>query len=159
MAIYFHGGVVLFDSGAVAMHEDCCCGGYVTCGGCNPAPETMVVTITGITCSDCPSAINGTHNLSWNAVLSEYWNACFWGAEVIPCDWYDNELIVLVRIVGSELWVECYISHWSYGQIDFRKIYAAPEEPFDCTNIGSIPYIGENHAFCSASSPTCVLSS
>ena len=63
MGIYFRGdGSLLFDSGALAMHGDCCCGG--TCGCCTGTIKGFSFTVTGAAntdnCDECEDAVNRT---------------------------------------------------------------------------------------------------
>ncbi len=80
MGIYFYEGGILFNSGDIAFHEDCCCGDLLeNCSFCSSgvAPKQLEATIAGVTnntCTGC-AAFNGTHVLD-NVFQGGTW--CQW---------------------------------------------------------------------------------
>ena len=52
MTAYFHNGVLLFDNGAIATSESCCCGGGVDlCLGATPSAWKVMLTVSFESCT------------------------------------------------------------------------------------------------------------
>ncbi len=140
MGVYFHDGGILFNSGKIAFHEDCCCD-TADCGNCSSGfgPLQLEVTASGITNRECPNCavFNGTH-------ITSFLQACSW-CKLVTGSEFCNEfigvqaatiLVTLVHPPGSDYLLNVIYGHTSpqscivfnYTAL-YRKVYV--EKP-DC---------------------------
>lgn len=144
--IYFWDGDVLFDSGSIAMHEDCCCDMCTWCVPPSGTPDEIQVVISGVTndgCADC-----GDFNDTF--ICSRAAFQCYWTSdEFTVCNWAHT-----IRVVINDVGITVTDNHVGpLAYVAFRK----SDESVDCANLSSesIPFLSDYD--CDASSASCAI--
>ncbi len=150
MVVKFDGGKVLFDSGAVAMHEDCCCG---ECGCTGTPPAELLIEFAGITGNYCGGFGGNCDDFNAQFIVTRsgcsytyiIGGDCATSIAVAFEEGLDRIHVVLKTAIAGTLL-------WSKTSVGF---------PIDCvTEIPSdIPFSGPSgFPDCVGSSSTCTLS-
>lgn len=150
MGVQFWDDVVLFDSGNVAMHGDCCCG----CPHCSgDTPSVLRLTFDGVVegnCGDC-NDFNNSFDLDRDVPT-----VCTWRTLHAICV-SEGDATISIQLTSVLILV-----HVFYGlaedpnRVQFAKVV---EAPYDCTNLGAIPLTdpGANTP-CNWTNATCTVS-
>jgi hypothetical protein len=143
MGLYFYNGKLLFVSGSIAAHEDCCCPDVV-CAYCQSGYASAVVNLAvagvsnGTYCAGCAAAFNDSHPLPTSG-------ACQWlkqSYSPLSCGPLGYKYPRLQFGVGYDAGLGGYIAGAVVGLVDdpsdigyssyaeFRKVYG--ETAPDC---------------------------
>lgn len=136
MGIQFENGLILFDEGSIAFHEDCCCLLTVPCSRClnEIAPQFMTVTPTGVSADTCPEC-----ELLNKDFTMEFSFGCIWAGQLIDIcipggDWIAGPLSLEVSKVGAIWRVQVVVVNELFssrlGQANYRKEYASAPDCF-----------------------------
>jgi hypothetical protein len=113
MVVYFEGGQVLFDSGSIAFHEDCCC--EAICDHCTGDTSSLNVDFTNVDtleCTECSTFYGSTFTLTRDATDKckyEYTNSD-WGCSGCTGAEVTSTHIVLEYILsGSDYILRCEV--------------------------------------------------
>ena len=131
MAIQFIGGQILFDSGSIAFHEDCCCGTSFGCDNCSGSvPTQLEVSISGVAgsctggnCGDL-NTDNGTDDVPYvlDITTPDIPGDCLWVYVLDPSECTGSEILEQIEV---------FLVHLGGGQYELAIIIAPSSGSFD----------------------------
>ena len=147
-AVYFEGSAVLFVSGSVAFHSDCCCalcgqtsGGTQECNNCieGTHDHDMEVVISGVandSCTDCAD-LDATYILVRNALPTPP-ATCTWELAITQvCSSYDTARLFIGAGPSNDVQFQLRKDSDASQILIWNKTLAGvdyPDDDIDCSN-------------------------